>query len=585
MLMKIPRQSIGLIMEERPPPCHNPIDLSHKSANRIRGRSLATPRNLNFKRSDSMNIQNFPPKSEEEISKIQAFINALTRADVTSEETFEIVSNTNGDELLKEKLMQELRQRAVMLGMRATAFDSQRRAFEQNVKAKRKSQQAKKANNPDWWSEDGIDEGIFCELYAGKKKIRFFNHHFYSPDGFVDEAIIRSEIQRAITPFLKKNLAKETASLLQALRSYCYTEPPKLDIHSIHVMNGKIKFQSDGSYTFTEEMQFCINRLAIEYNPSAAVPQLFMNYLHDLLSDEDIPTLQEYLGYCLLPITKAQKMLFIIGKGGEGKSIIGYLMLKILGKDNAVTGKLGRLDSNPFSVANMSDKLLLIDDDMETRAAAESAKVKEIVTCMGTMELERKGEQAYQGNMYCRIIAFGNQPYQTLYDPSDGAFRRRIILTAKPKPEGRKDDRDLPQKLLQEKAGIFLWMLDGLQRLIRNKFEFTISAQAKANLEQSRKNTCNIESFLMDDSVIQIGDPSTMEHSKDIFEAYQKWCTDNSTTPSTHNSVSRYLNQNLEQLHISNSENIYKNGLRARGYIGIHLVQYEDRSDDTDLPY
>ena len=29
----------------------------------------------------------------------------------------------------------------------------------------------------------------------------------------------------------------------------------------------------------------------------------------------DIPTLQEYLGYCLLPTTKAQKMLLLIGKG------------------------------------------------------------------------------------------------------------------------------------------------------------------------------------------------------------------------------------------------------------------------------
>ena len=41
MLMKIQRQSIGLIMEERPPPCHNLIDLRHKSANRICGRSFS----------------------------------------------------------------------------------------------------------------------------------------------------------------------------------------------------------------------------------------------------------------------------------------------------------------------------------------------------------------------------------------------------------------------------------------------------------------------------------------------------------------------------------------------------------------
>ena len=41
---------------------------------------------------------------------------------------------------------------------------------------------------------------------------------------------------------------------------------------------------------------------------------------------DDILTLQEYLGYCLIPSTKGQKMLIITGKGGEGKSRIGLVM-------------------------------------------------------------------------------------------------------------------------------------------------------------------------------------------------------------------------------------------------------------------
>ena len=46
---------------------------------------------------------------------------------------------------------------------------------------------------------------------------------------------------------------------------------------------------------------------------------------------EDIPALQEYLGYCLIPSTKGQKMLMLIGKGGEGKSRIGVVMNAIFG--------------------------------------------------------------------------------------------------------------------------------------------------------------------------------------------------------------------------------------------------------------
>ena len=43
-----------------------------------------------------------------------------------------------------------------------------------------------------------------------------------------------------------------------------------------------------------------------------------------VLQPEDIPTLQEFLGYCLLPTTKGQKMLMLIGKGGEGKAASGW---------------------------------------------------------------------------------------------------------------------------------------------------------------------------------------------------------------------------------------------------------------------
>ena len=44
-----------------------------------------------------------------------------------------------------------------------------------------------------------------------------------------------------------------------------------------------------------------------------------------------ILTVQEYLGYLLIPSTKAQKMLVMTGKGGEGKSRIGLLLKKLFG--------------------------------------------------------------------------------------------------------------------------------------------------------------------------------------------------------------------------------------------------------------
>lgn len=80
------------------------------------------------------------------------------------------------------------------------------------------------------------------------------------------------------------------------------------------------------------EKELCLNRLPVEYQPDAPAPTKWLEFLDGLLIPEDILTLQEYLGYLLIPSTKAQKMLVMTGKGGEGKSRIGLLLKKLFGE-------------------------------------------------------------------------------------------------------------------------------------------------------------------------------------------------------------------------------------------------------------
>ena len=65
-----------------------------------------------------------------------------------------------------------------------------------------------------------------------------------------------------------------------------------------------------------------MNRLPIAYVPEAPAPTRWLQFLNELLYEEDIPALQEYIGYCLLPVTKAQKMLLMVGKGGVTENVL-----------------------------------------------------------------------------------------------------------------------------------------------------------------------------------------------------------------------------------------------------------------------
>ena len=118
------------------------------------------------------------------------------------------------------------------------------------------------------------------------------------------------------------------------------------------------------------------------------------------------------------------------------------------------------------------------------------------------MDLERKGEQSYQGQMYVRFLAFSNGDLESLYDHSDGFYRRQLILSVKKKPLDREDDPFLADKLCDESEGIFLWCLEGLRRLQANNFRFTESSQTKANREDARREADNVLLFLRSEGYI-----------------------------------------------------------------------------------
>ena len=51
---------------------------------------------------------------------------------------------------------------------------------------------------------------------------------------------------------------------------------------------------------FEPKKVFCNNRLSVSYNPAAPKPLRWLQFLSELLEEDDILTLQEYLGYCLI---------------------------------------------------------------------------------------------------------------------------------------------------------------------------------------------------------------------------------------------------------------------------------------------
>lgn len=420
-----------------------------------------------------------------------------------------------------------------------------------------------------WFEKNRVNETAFCDAFRKKYgDMVCINGIFYDENGVVERDKLLQRITQELSPYVTTRLAQKAKDLLSALRSFCYQETPQADPSRIHVKGGYVTL--DGVYH--ADRYITQNRLDVEYDPAAQPPAVFLDYVNALLEPEDVLTLQEFLGYCCIPTTKAQKMLFLIGSGGEGKSVLTQVLKGVFGT-SMTSGSLHDLERNRFTLANLEGKLLFLDEDMGVSATKESQVQKRLVTANAPLSIERKGEQAVQAEIYCRLMAFGNVPFSTLYDHSEGAFRRRIILTTKPKQEGRRDDRDLPDKILQGKSGVFNWMLEGLSRLTSNGWEFTISQRARENLEETKQESFNLLGFLADENAVRLGDLSRKITGVDLYDAYTAWCYANGEKPVSRKSVTSYLKQEQQRLGIQASNHVPDSqGGKVRGFAGIEIL-------------
>lgn len=387
---------------------------------------------------------------------------------------------------------------------------------------------------PDWMLDKStVNELQFCKMFTEMHPMKCISGRFFDFDGLVDENALGNEIYQMLRQGVWFGLSKKVTQIMDTLRHYCYSEPLAPDMSFIHVQNGKLDLKGN----FYPEKDFCINRLNICYDPNIRkgvyYPEKFLTFLYELLASEDVTTLQEYLGYLLIPSTKGQKMLFLIGQGGEGKSRIAIVLREIFG-DNMITGNFQRIESDRFFRYNLRDKLLMIDDDMQMSALPSTGYIKNLVTAEIPVDIEAKGKQSEQSLLYTRLLCFGNGSPKALYDKSKGFSHRMIILTTLDPPENRRIDPRIADKFIEEKEKIFCWLYDGLLRLIQNNYKFTISEKAKANVKETMQDSCNIPEFLADSDRVRFGEKLCVISSK-LYNAYSDWCDDNPHRPQAGN--------------------------------------------------
>ena len=147
----------------------------------------------------------------------------------------------------------------------------------------------------------------------------------------------------------------------------------------------------------------------------------------------------------------------------------------------------------------------------------------------------------------------------------------------KDRDPARVDNPFLIEELSEERPGILVWMLEGLHRLLANRYQFTISERSIQNLEAAMADSDNLTQFMQATAYVRFK-PDTEERSTYLYRAYTKWCEDNLESPVPQKKFSQFLLKNAGKYGLTFSKHIF--GAAASGqerqaltYLPAHRAQ------------
>lgn len=275
----------------------------------------------------------------------------------------------------------------------------------------------------------------------------------------------------------------------------------------------------DGTFREHTPEYFSTVQLACSYNPDAQCPK-FEKYLSEVLQTDDIPLVQEMLGYLLVPVTKAQKSFIIVGAAGSGKTqLLNTINILLLGKENVSNVEWQRLNER-FKTAELYGKLANIFADLPSKSLEDNGVFKALVG-EDCLTVERKNKDPFSFQPFSRLLFSCNNLPRNYGDKSEGFYRRLIIVRfPNAVPESRKDT-SLFTSFQAEVDGILSYALVGLKRLMASRYKFSESDNARNELAQYRMENNSVLSFINECCAI---DAEGAVDKSELYNRYKEYC-------------------------------------------------------------
>ena len=313
--------------------------------------------------------------------------------------------------------------------------------------------------------------------------------------------------------------------LLKQFHSEAHLTQPVFsrDTTLINLQNGTFEITQNGHQLREfQRADFLTHVLPFEYRAADAAP-LFMAFLNRVLPDLDSQrVLAEFAGYIFVRGLKLEKALLLYGGGANGKSVFYDVLRALLGDQNASSYSLSSLtDSrNGYYRAMLTDKL--VNYTSEIHSKLEAHLFKQLVSGE-PVEARLPYGKPFIMTDYAKLIFNANELPRDV-EHSHAFFRRFLIVPFTVTIPDGEQDKQLAEKIVgNELPGVFNWVLDGLQRLLK-KSGFSSCDAAEHALMQYKRESDSVQMFV-EEQDLRVSS-SQFEPLKDLYQNYKAFCGD-----------------------------------------------------------
>lgn len=319
-------------------------------------------------------------------------------------------------------------------------------------------------------------------------------------------------------------------NVIQALNGLCSLadEPPCWiggmsgpdPVNLIAFRNGILDVATGQFFELTPSF-FTLNAVPYAYDPNAPTPVEWLKFLDSIWGDdpENISTLQEWFGYCLVPDNRYQKIVFMVGPTRSGKGTILRTLESVVGGGNTASSTLANL-AGAFGLEPLIGKHIAVIPDARFGGDRRENVIatERILSITGgdLLPQDRKHRSTLFQRLLVRFTICSNE-IPELRDASAAIAERFIVMQFTRSFLGV-EDTELSDRIAAELPGLFLWSLEGLRRL-RRRGRFIQPRSGAEHKDELRDLASPVGVFFREECTL---DADAIVPKRDLYDAYLK---------------------------------------------------------------